>query len=260
MTTLIVGATGATGKLLVKELLDRREHVKAVVRSSDRLPKALRDHPNLSIIEANILDLTDQEMAEHVRGCSAVASCLGHNLSFKGLFGRPWRLVTDATHRLCSALKENGSDQPSKFVLMNTTGVRNRDLNEQISMAQRFVIGLLRVCLPPHADNENAADYLRTKMGQDDRAVEWVAVRPDGLIDQDVISDYELHASPTRSAIFNAGKTSRINVSHFMADLITDPEVWLQWKGRMPVIYNHAEQVGADQPATAPESKPEAVS
>ena len=238
LTTLVVGATGATGRWLVTELLDRGLHVRAVVRSSERLLKTLGDHPNLTIIEANLLELTDEEMAEHVRGCAAVASCLGHNLSFKGVFGRPWRLVTDATRRLCEAIKSNRSEQASKFVLMNTTGVRNRDLDEPTSIAQRCVIGLLRLCLPPHADNENAADYLRATIGQNDEAVEWAAVRPDGLINQEAVTEYELHASPTRSAIFNAGKTSRINVGHFMADLITDPDRWREWKGRMPVIYN----------------------
>ena len=44
--------------------------------------------------------------------------------------------------------------------------------------------------------------------------------------------------SPTRCAIFNAGKTSRINVGHFMAALITDDNTWNLWKGQMPVIYN----------------------
>lgn len=247
MTTLLAGATGATGKLLVSQLLARGVRVKAIVRSPDKLPEALRKHPNLSITQASILELTDQEMTEQVRDCSAVASCLGHHLSFKGVFGRPRRLVTDATRRLCSAIKASESEQSTKFVLMNTTGVRNRDLNEPISLAQHCVIGLLRACVPPHADNENAADFLRTIIGQNDKAVEWVAVRPDGLVDQDVVSEYELHASPTRSAIFDSGRTSRINVSHFMADLITRPETWLRWKGQMPVIYNNAEQNGAGQ-------------
>jgi len=42
----------------------------------------------------------------------------------------------------------------------------------------------------------------------------------------------------TRSALFASGVTSRINVAHFMANLITDDHLWQQWKGRMPVIYN----------------------
>jgi hypothetical protein len=54
------------------------------------------------------------------------------------------------------------------------------------------------------------------------------------------VTEFELHVSPTRSAIFDAGKTSRINVGHFMADLIAEPEIWQQWKGQMPVIYNKA--------------------
>ena len=65
-------------------------------------------------------------------------------------------------------------------------------------------------------------------------------VRPDTLLNEDEVSDYEVHPSPTRSAIFNAGTTSRINVGHFMADLITDDNTWNKWKGQMLVIYNKA--------------------
>ena len=121
---------------------------------------------------------------------------------------------------------------------MNTTGNRNRDLDEPVSPAQRLVVGLLRRVLPPQADNEQAADHLRTKIGQNDGLIQWVVVRPDGLIDEDAVSDYEVHPSPMRSAIFDPGKTSRINVGHFMADLISDDDTWQKWQGQMPVIYN----------------------
>ena len=238
MTTLVVGASGATGRLLVEQLLSRGQQVRAIVRSSDKLPKVLSNHDNLSVIMASALELSDAEMAQHASGCDAVASCLGHNLNFKGIFGHPRRLVTDATRRLCDAVKANPSAKSTKFVLMNTTGNSNRDLNEPISFGQKCVIGLLRLLLPPHVDNENAADYLRNKIGQRDEAIEWVAVRPDGLIDEDRVTEYEVYSSPTRSAIFDAGKTSRINVGHFMADLITDDNIWDRWKGQMPVIYN----------------------
>jgi hypothetical protein len=148
--------------------------------------------------------------------------------------------VTDATRRLCNAIKANKAEKPTKFVLMNTAGNSNRDLREPISFGQRCVIGLLRLLLPPHVDNEKAADYLRTDVGQDGKAIKWAAVRPDTLINEDNLTEYEVRPSPTRSAIFNAGSTSRINVAHFMADLITDDDTWNRWKGRMPVIYNKA--------------------
>ncbi len=239
-TILVVGASGATGRLLVEQLLIRGQNVKAIVRSPKSLPEPLRGDPRLSLIHASISELSDSEIAKHVDGCDAVASCLGHNLTFKGLFGRPRRLVTDAARRLCNATQLNHAEFPTRFVLMNTTGNRNRDLNEPISFAQKCVIGLLRLLLPPHADNEDAADYLRTKIGQNDHVIEWVAIRPDGLVDNESVTEYELYASPIRSAIFDAGKTSRINVANFMSDLITDERIWHKWKGQMPVIYNKA--------------------
>lgn len=237
MTILVVGASGATGRLLVKDLLNRGEKVTAIVRSTEKLAE-LPDNKNLTVVKASVLDLSDTEMMAVVKDCDAVASCLGHNISFKGLYGQPRRLVTETARRLCAAIEANKPGKPVKYVLMNTTGNRNRDLNEPISFAEKMVLALLRLLLPPHVDNEKAADYLRTNIGQNHPMIEWTAVRPDGLTDENTVSPYEIHASPTRSAIFNAGKVSRINVARFMAELITDTNTWNKWKGQMPVIYN----------------------
>ena len=238
MTILVVGASGATGRLLVEHLLNRGHSVKIIVRSPDSVPANVKNHENLSITHHSVLELSDAELTQQVNDCDAVTSCLGHHLSLKGIYGQPRRLVTEATHRLCSAIKKNKPTKPVKFVLMNTAGNSNRDLSEPISFPQKCVIGLLRLLLPPHVDNEQAADYLRTQVIKKDGVIEWVAVRPDGLINEDQVTEYEVHPSPTRSAIFDAGKVSRINVAHFMADLITEPETWDMWKGQMPVIYN----------------------
>lgn len=240
MNILVVGATGATGRWLVKQLLDRGHAVKVIVRSPNSLPETIRQHERLTVIQASLLDLAAGALAEHVQGIDAVASCLGHNLSFKGIYGHPRRLVTEATRRLCTAIKANRPEKPVKFVLMNTVGNRNRDLQEPISFAQHLVIGLLRLMLPPHVDNEQAADYLRTQIGQHDKLIEWAAVRPDSLLDENEVTAYDIYPSPIRSAIFDPGKTSRINVAHLMAELITDDETWQKWKGQMPVIYNRA--------------------
>ena len=92
--------------------------------------------------------------------------------------------------------------------------------------------------LPPHVDNEKAANYLRTKIGQDHQQIQWVAVRPDSLTNAEIVTDYAVFESPTRSAIFDAGTTSRRNVADFMAKLINSDKTWDAWKGKMPVIYN----------------------
>lgn len=238
MKIFLAGATGATGSLLGRFLLQRGHNLTAVVRSPGRLPPDIRAHKNLELIQASLLDLSDAELQHLVAGCSAIASCLGHNMSFKGIYGQPRLLVTDAARRLCQAVIANREQQPVRYVLMNTVGNRNRDLDEKIAFGEQLAIALMRLLLPPQRDNERAAEYLRVEIGQGHPAIEWVAVRPDGLINEDRVSEYTLHPSPTRSALFASGVTSRINVAHFMAGLITDDHLWQQWKGRMPVIYN----------------------
>jgi hypothetical protein len=201
MTVLVVGASGATGSQLVEQLLIEKHKVKVIVRSPDKLPESWKTNVNLQIISASILELSDSEMSAIVSDCNVIASCLGHHISWKGIYGQPRKLVTDATRRLCKAITSNNLQSPTKFVLMNTTGNRNRDLNEPISFAQKCVIGLLRLLLPPHIDNENAANYLRTQIGQNNTSIEWVAVRPDSLINEDDVSDYEIHQSPIQMCL-----------------------------------------------------------
>ena len=97
MNILVVGATGKTGRPLVELLLGKNHKVRIIVRSPHKLPAGILENPNTTVIEASILDLTDEEMTEHVRGCDAVVSCLGHVMDFKGIFGEPKKLCTDAT-------------------------------------------------------------------------------------------------------------------------------------------------------------------
>ena len=238
MSTLVVGATGATGRLLVDQLINRGEAVVVIVRSAERLPEHLRSHDNVSVVEANLIDLSDAETAEHVKGCTAIASCLGHNLSLRGIFGPPRRLVRDVVAKLCAAIGVVNPGHKTKFVLMNTTAIRNPNSDDRASIPNRLVIGLLRHLLPPQSDNERAADYLRVEIGQDHGDIDWTVVRPDTLVDEADVTEHQEYPSPIRDPIFNAGKTSRINVAHFMAELIMDSDTWSEWKGKMPAIYN----------------------
>ncbi|MFT7246588.1 MAG: nucleoside-diphosphate-sugar epimerase [Candidatus Azotimanducaceae bacterium] len=238
MTTLVVGATGATGQLVVEQLLANSEQVRVIVRSIDRLPEALRCHDRVSITEANLLDLSETELRQQVDGCRAVVSCLGHNLTLKGIFGQPKQLVTIAVQRLCRAIELNGPATPVRFILMNSTGNQNTYAGETVSTAQSRVVGMIRHLVPPHADNEKAAAYLQSTYDLGHKMVEWTAVRPDALIDDDSVTTYSTHPSPTCSAIFDDGKTSRINVASFMTELALNDDTWRQWKSQMPVIYN----------------------
>ncbi len=238
MNFFIAGASGATGRLLVAQLLHDGHQVTALVRSNENLPTELQPHPSLTLEVGRILDIPDAKLTAMLTNCDGVASCLGHNLNMRGIFGSPRRLVRDAVQRMCECIDKLESTHLIRFVLMNTAGNSNRDLDEETSRMQKFVIGLIRYAVPPHADNEQAADYLRVVIGRKHERIEWTVVRPDTLIDEESVSQYEVFPSPTRSAIFDPGKTSRINVAHFMAQLLTDDPCWQKWRGQMPVIYN----------------------
>ncbi len=238
MKVLVVGASGATGRRLVNQLLTDGYKVKIVVRSVEALPGSWKNNELLTIVETSLLSLSNDEMQDLVLDCKAVASCLGHNPNWKGIFGHPRLLVTDATSRLCLAIIANKPGHRVKFVLMNTAGNRDSKLKEVVSFGEKLIIGLVRLLLPPHVDNEKATAYLQNHIGDHHAFIEWCAVRPDYLTDEEAVTAYEVHASPTRSAFINAGKTSRINVGHFMAALISDEKIWSEWKGQMPVIYN----------------------
>tara|TARA_R110002050_G_scaffold48559_8_gene113016 strand:- start:9267 stop:10001 length:735 start_codon:yes stop_codon:yes gene_type:complete len=238
LTTLVIGASGATGKELVNQLILMGQHVKIIVRPLAKIPDTWERSKQIAIIRANVSEIDITEMANHLNGCQSVASCLGHHLSLSGIFGKPRKLVADTVELICRAIEKNSSGHHFKFVLMNTTGNRNKDLNETYSFGEKLAMGLIRRLIPPQLDNEHAADYLRLNIGQNHENIEWVAVRPDSLINDSKVTEYELYGSPTRSPLFNPGKTSRINVGNFMARLIVEKDLWEDWKGKMPVIYN----------------------
>jgi hypothetical protein len=236
MKTLIVGATGMTGGRLVEQLLDKGHRVCAIVRSPSKLSAKVLANLNLEVVEAAVLNLTDDELTTYVRDCDAVVSCLGHVLSFKGMFGEPRKLCTDATRRLCHAIENNDSVKSTKFILMNTVGVCNPDLGERRTGFERALLAVLRHAIPPHKDNETAAGYLHNTVGKCNKRVHWCIVRPDSLVN-DEVSPYDIEESPV-TGIFSGRPAARANVARFMVELITNEEIWNKWKFRMPVIMN----------------------
>jgi len=245
---LVLGASGATGRLLVANLLKRHVEVVAIVRAGSSLKHTFTNAPHYREVSASITEMPDDELSLLLKDCDVVLSCLGHNLSFKGVFGKPRRLVTDSIKKVCLGISSLAPGKKVKVILMNSSGNSNRDIPEIPPLSQRFVIAILRLLLPPHVDNEEAADFLRTSIGQKHMFIEWAVVRPDSLTDEVEISQYEVHPSPIRNAIFDAAPSSRINVANFMANLATDAKLWDMWKGKMPIIYNDTDESSPRRP------------
>ena len=220
----------------MNQLLEKGHEVKAFARNNTKFSTEIINHKKFDVIGTSVLDLSEEELEYHAQRCDAIVSTLGHNLSFKGMFGNPRQLVTDSIKKLCK-VSENTKNKPVKIILMNTVGCKNEDLKEKVAFFENCVFFLLRYLIPPHSDNENAAYYLRTLIGQNHSNIERVAVRPDSLINEEEISPYTTHSSPIHT-LFKPGKTSRINVAHFISELISNEKIWIEWKGKMPVIYN----------------------
>ena len=89
MTTLIVGASGATGKQLVEQLLNKGQSLKLIVRSLEKIPQSWKNNDKVTLIQASILDIGKDELAKYTIDCQSIALCLGHNLNFKGIYGEP---------------------------------------------------------------------------------------------------------------------------------------------------------------------------
>ena len=220
----------------MNQLLEKGHEVKAFARNITKFSTEIITHKKFDVIGTSVLDMSEEELENHTKGCDAIVSTLGHNLSFKGMFGNPRQLVTDSIKKLCK-VSENTKNKPVKIILMNTVGCKNEDLKEKKPFVENSVLFLLSSLLPPVSDNEKAANYLRTSVGQNNPNIEWVAVRPDSLINEEETSPYTTHSSPIHT-LFKPGKTSRINVAHFISELISNKEIWFEWKGKMPVIYN----------------------
>mmetsp|Transcript_6292 Transcript_6292/g.11188 ORF Transcript_6292/g.11188 Transcript_6292/m.11188 type:complete len:241 (-) Transcript_6292:38-760(-) len=228
---LVLGATGATGRLVVEQLLSRGVPVKAFVRkeSVTPLPGEVLENPKLSVIEGTALGVKKEVLKTTLRDCAAVVSCLGH----RGVRLGSQMIVRDSCQRVCNVIPQDGK-APTKFILMNTCLVDHPDGSDSEirSFAQRFCLAAMRKLLPPHKDNELAAKYLFESSRSD---LEWCVVRPGLLENSPDVTPYKTTPGIIFS-MFNPVPVSRNNVADFMTTLVNDPESWASWKGKMPYI------------------------
>ena len=108
MKVLLFGATGFTGKAVLPELLENNHIVTALVRSRDKIKLA---HPNLNIIEGNVLD--QEEITAAMQGQEAVINCLGKNK------GSEMNLLSSFTEKVIKAMNEH---QVSRLIALSNVG------------------------------------------------------------------------------------------------------------------------------------------
>ena len=109
---LIVGATGGTGRQLVGQALERGYAVTALVRNPSKLQL---EHPQLSIIQGDVLDYVSVEKA--MCGQEAVLCALGHKRFFYPTF-----ILSERTRNLLRAMEAQGV---RRLVCESSLGIGN---------------------------------------------------------------------------------------------------------------------------------------
>jgi uncharacterized protein YbjT (DUF2867 family) len=98
MKILVLGATGLTGKELVRQALDAGHEVTAFVRDPTRYPEK---HPALRVAVGDVS--RPETVADAVRGQEAVICAVGPRSS-----RQPGTVISDAARNLVAAMKANG--------------------------------------------------------------------------------------------------------------------------------------------------------
>lgn len=113
MKALIIGATGATGKELVRQLLNNTEYSEVAVFVRQPLDF---NHPKLSV---HIIDFEKPEEWKHLVKGDVAFSCLGTTLKAAGSKDAQWKVDFDYQYNFAKAAKENKVED---YVLVSAYG------------------------------------------------------------------------------------------------------------------------------------------
>lgn len=198
MNLLIFGATGGTGRELVKQALELGHSVTAFVRNPAKLTV---QHRNLRIVKGNVLDYPSVEHA--VAGSDAVLSALGHKRWFIKT-----TILSDGTRNIINAMEKHGV---KRFVCETSLGVG--DSRGRLGIYYTFFVVPVIIYFY-YKDKELQERYIKQS------SLDWVIVRPGQLTNGRKRGTYR-HSPDIGSRILTV-RISRADVGDFMLRQLTD--------------------------------------
>ncbi|HET7930043.1 MAG TPA: SDR family oxidoreductase [Rhodanobacteraceae bacterium] len=192
------GASGATGRELVKRALDLGHSVNAFVRHPDRFD--IR-HANLSLMPGNVTQPASVERA--VKGQDAVASALGSGNSL-----RSDPALIDGIQNIVQAMNDAGV---RRLVYLSVLGVGGSA--RQLGVFDRYIVVplLLRNVVADHAKKEALI-----KLGK----LDWVIVRPPRLTNGPYTGKYRTGEDVRARGL--SASIARADVADFMVKQLAD--------------------------------------
>ncbi|OBE94453.1 flavin reductase [Mycobacterium sp. 852002-10029_SCH5224772] len=205
MKILVLGATGATGQLIVRDATASGHYVVALVRA-----KARADLPGAEVIEGDVRD--EGTLARALNGCDAVVSALG-----TGMGVREVDLLTVATRALVAAMTRAGVRRLISISALGVGDSRNHGGFVFDRLFQPLLLG------PAYKDKERQEAAIRAS------SLDWIVVRPAMLTNG---APRGRIRATTDLAGVNGGKIARAEVAQFVVEQLTT-DTWLR---RTPVI------------------------
>lgn len=199
MRVAVFGATGGTGRLVVRQALDRGHWVRALARRPEALE--YRD-PRLEIFGGDVL--RDGSCAPVVDGADVVVSAIGPGESL-----RATTIYSQGTDNIIQAMGEAGV---SRLVCVSSSGPYIR----QDSGARPVFRMLLPVlCAKPYADMRRMEEEIRSS------GLDWVVIRATRLTNGERTGRYRVCAQQTPPG---GWRISRADLAGFILHLMETDE------------------------------------
>ena len=205
MKLTIFGATGGTGKYLVRLALEHDHEVVAFTRTPSKLNI---QHHNLRMVEGDIQD--KEQVTRAIEGADGVISAIGPSPN------SPDDLMERAARNILSGMRTHGV---KRLIWSTGAGVRAPQ-DEPTLMHKAFGVLLMLISPKVLENSEKGAQVVQNS------DLHWTIARAPMLTDEDKPGNY--YVGYVGSELGRA--LSRVNYARFMLDLVEGEE----WVREMP--------------------------
>ena len=199
MKILVFGASGGTGRELVKQGLAQGHEVTAFVRDPAKIDDV--HHANLSVLSGDVLEPAD--VGNAVAGQEAVLVAIGAG-------PKRTTIRDEGTRTIVKAMQEAGV---KRLVCMSSLGVGDSRKNLPF-FTKHIVVGIF--LRHPFADHERQEAVVRAS------SLDWTLVRPPHLKEGPHTGNYQHGFAVTTTYKDIEGWISRSDVADFMLKQIAD--------------------------------------
>jgi putative NADH-flavin reductase len=202
---LLFGATGRTGKHVLREAVDKGYEVVALVRSPDKITAT---SPMIQVIKGTPEAQSDVERA--FDGCDAVVSALNNNRASDSPWAKPLNQPFLMRDSVQNALNSMRTHHKRRIVIVTAMGAG--DSSPDLSWLMRLSIEKTNIAVT-YRDHDAQEGLLRNS------DTDWTIVRPMALSNRDVVKKLIVsYGNSPKPAFF----ISRKHVATFVVNTLGD--------------------------------------